>query len=69
MLNQHISVEGLFTVVLYTNVEKIGDSMDYSFITQNTGSNTGKSPMGMFNALKIPNDLELVRQAMINYEK
>ncbi len=69
MLNQNISVEGLFTVVLYTNVEKTGDTMEYSFITQNTGSNTGKSPMGMFPALKIPNDLELVRQAMINYEK
>jgi len=68
MMDSYISIEGLFTVVLFTNVSKTGDTMDYTFVTQNTGSNTGKSPMGMFDSLYIPNDLETVRTKMIEYE-
>ncbi len=68
MIDQYINIEGMFTVVLYTNVEKNGDTLEYSFITQNNGYNTGKSPKGMFDTLKIPNDLELVRTKMIDYE-
>jgi len=68
MMDSYISIEGLFTVVLYTNVTKSNDTMEYTFITQNTGSNTGKSPMDMFDSLFIPNDLEIVRTKMIEYE-
>ena len=40
----------------------------YLFETQNSGDNTCKSPKGMFDTPTIPNDLNLVKQAITNYE-
>jgi hypothetical protein len=68
MIDQYITIEGMFTVVLYTLLEKSGENMNYYFVTQNNGYNTGKSPKGMFSDLKIANDLEYVRKNMISYE-
>jgi hypothetical protein len=57
----------MFAVVLYTEAAKNQESVvEYHFITQNTGNNTGKSPDGMFD-LRIPNDLELIRSKMNEY--
>ena len=37
------------------------------FITQNDGANTGKAPKDMFGSVKIPNDLNLVAEAIEQY--
>lgn len=63
MLDDKITLEGLFSIVLYTHIE----DGRYSFLTQNTGQNTGKSPMGMFASETIPNDLMYVSKMMDEY--
>lgn len=55
MLDQQLTVEGCFDVVLLTSVE----GQEHYFITQSDGYTTAKSPEGMFEA-KIPNDLKSV---------
>lgn len=64
MLDEKITVEGLFTIVLYT----VRDENGYHFATQNNGNNTCKSPLGMFPENLIDNDLALVAEAIKNYE-
>lgn len=63
LLDEKITVEGLFTIVLTTRVEQ----GEYFFETQNNGRNTTKSPKGMFKENKIPNDLSIVTQAISSY--
>lgn len=65
MLNDKICIEGMFSIVLNTNVV----DGKYCFQTQNSGSNTSKSPEGMFSSLNIDNDLSLVYDAIKEYEK
>lgn len=62
LLDEKITLEGLFTVVLFTDIQKVQneEQLQYTFITQNDGTTTGKSPRGMFEALNIPNDLNEV---------
>lgn len=63
LLDEKITVEGMFTIVLKTNV------MDgvYSFLTQNSGHDTVKSPIGMFPTFAIDNDLKYVDEKIRNY--
>jgi len=63
LLDEKITVEGLLTIVLRTAV--INDQ--FVFITQNTGSDTTKSPIGMFADAHIPNDLAAVDAAICDY--
>lgn len=56
MLDEKISLEGMCTIVLRTSVE---DGV-YSFTTHNSGQDTVKSPVGMFEPDLIPNDLKIV---------
>jgi len=67
MMDNVVTLEGMFTIVLYTDVTKSESGMTYSFITQNDGANTGKTPKDMFGSVKIPNDLTLVAQAIEEY--
>jgi len=62
-LDKYITIEGLFMIVLGTQVV----DGKYYFITQNNGSNTLKSPEGMFPSLAIPNDLKYVADKIENY--
>ena len=39
----------------------------YSFATQNNGNDTVKSPMGLFSANEIPNDLKAVDEAIVKF--
>ena len=41
----------------------------YIFETNNNGQNTCKSPKDMFADFEIPNDLQLVRDAILEFEK
>ena len=53
MLDEKITLEGMFTTVLRT---VCADGSHY-FSTQNNGNDTVKSPMGMFDSQLIDNDL------------
>lgn len=69
MVDEKLTLEGLFAIVLYAKVKKDKDGeMQYVFETRNDGANTCKSPMGMFETADIPNDLKAVEEAIINYE-
>lgn len=62
MLDNVVTLEGLFTVVLYTEGEIEGGKIKRWFRTQSAGNDTAKSPYGMFPSLTIPNDLGLVAE-------
>ena len=64
MLDSTITLEGLFTYVLFTKIVKNEDeSVSYKFLTNADGTCTAKSPMGLFDRL-IDNDLSLVINAI-----
>lgn len=63
MLDNYVTVEGKFTVVLKTVVR----DGQYYFSTRNSGYDTVKSPMGMFESDLIPNDLKAVDDAIRLY--
>lgn len=63
LLREKITIEGLFTVVLRTGVNE----GKYYFYTQNSGKDTVKSPIGMFPAYAIDNDLNYVADKIRNY--
>jgi hypothetical protein len=63
MLDDKITVEGLFTIVLRTAVI----NGQYLFSTQNSGHDTVKSPLGLFNAEHIDNDLQAVDSGICEY--
>lgn len=62
MLDNQLTVEGLFSIVLLASVE--GDS--HKFITQSDGFTTCKSPMEMFEK-EIDNDLKFVDETIREY--
>jgi len=61
-----MQLEGRLEVVLYANVKKEGDKIDYIFETQNDGYNTARSPMGLFEPI-IPNDYNFIINKLLNY--
>lgn len=63
LLDEKICLEGMSTIVLKTNV---ADGI-YTFLTQNNGKDTVKSPAGMFPSYAIDNDLYYVDQKIRNY--
>jgi len=62
MLDNQLTVEGLFSIVLLAQVE----GSEHYFITNTDGSNPAKSPMEMFE-MKIPNDLKFVDTTIRDY--
>lgn len=60
LLDEKITVEGMYTIVLKTVVQ----DGKYYFQTQNSGHDTCKSPMGLFNNFLIDNDLKAVDTAI-----
>lgn len=63
LLREKITIEGLFTIVLRTQVI----DGKYYFLTQNSGKDTVKSPIGMFGSYAIDNDLKYVDEKIRNY--
>ncbi len=63
MIDEKITPEGLFTIVLKTAVS----DGQYFFITQNNGKDTVKSPEEMFATYAINNDLKYVDEKIRNY--
>lgn len=69
LLDDKVTLEGLFTVVLFTDIQKNKEKngLEYTFITQNDGTTTAKSPRGMFATFNIPNDLAEVLSKINTY--
>ena len=63
MLDEKITIEGLFTIVLKTVVS----DGKYQFSTQTNGMDTVKSPLGMFTEPLIENDLKMVDETIRDY--
>lgn len=63
LLDEKITVEGLVTIVLRTHVI----NGQYVFGTRNSGSDTTKTPLGMFEDEHISNDLMAVDKAISDY--
>lgn len=71
MLDSVITLEGLFTYVLFTTVQRTDDNSlpSYKFITNSDGTCTAKSPMGLFNDIYIDNDLNYVVNRIKEYNE
>jgi len=70
MLDSVITLEGLFTYVLFTKVIKDeSDGVKYKFLTNSDGTCTAKSPMGLFEDLLIDNDLDYVIKKITEYNE
>ena len=68
MLDNQITLEGLFTICLYTHVEENEDgTVSYNFITNRFKKYPAKSPDGMFNEIKIDNNLQKVVDTINEY--
>ena len=63
MLDQQLTVEGLFSIVLLAQT----DGKRHYFITQSDGTNPCKSPMEMFDDVEIDNDLKMVDNTIREY--
>lgn len=63
LLDEKIVMEGLVTIVLRTVVQ----NGNYLFSTRNSGADTVKSPIGLFDDELIENDLAKVDSAIFNY--
>lgn len=63
LLDEKITIEGMFSIVLRTAVV----NGQYLFCTQNSGSDTTKSPIGLFDDFHIENDLAAVDAAIFGY--
>jgi len=62
MLDNQLTVEGLFSIVLLCQVE----GTEHYFLTNSDGTNPAKSPMDMFE-MRIPNDLKMVDTTIREY--
>lgn len=56
LLNDKVCIEGMCTVVLRCVIE----NGQHFFLTQGTGTDVSKSPEGMFEGLKVENDLKMI---------
>ena len=63
MLDNYVTVEGKFTIVLETVVQ----DGKYYFSTHNSGQDTVKSPLGMFEDNYVDNDLKAVDTIIREY--
>ena len=63
MLDDKVVLEGMFTIVL----QSIVYDGKYLFMTQNNGSNTCKSPKGLFETDTIPNEMTEIVMAYNKY--
>lgn len=67
MIDNALTLEGLFSIVLFSKVKRTKEGVEHIFETRNNGENTCKAPEGMFDA-EIPNDLGYVKECIIRYE-
>lgn len=68
MMNNVITYEGMFTIVLYTFKREMKNGTEYGFTTNGDPNSTAKSPRGMFEK-EMPNDLSVVVEGIKKYEE
>lgn len=61
------TIEKEFAIVLFTDLIKSGDKMQYMFATNTDGVHCAKTPMSMYNG-NIPNDLNIVLEHIKKFE-
>ncbi len=67
LVDNVITMEGMFTVVLFTDVSTDAEgNRVYTFVTQSDGTTTAKSPEDMFD-FKVPNDIRSVIEQVDQY--
>lgn len=70
LIDNQVLLEGLLTVCLYTHVEESKDGVvTYSYLTNRFKKYPAKSPDGMFDEIKIPNDLSYIAKKLDEYYK
>lgn len=70
MLDSVITLEGLFTYVLFTRVVlNENNEPSYKFVTNSDGTCTAKTPMGLFSDILIDNDLDAVIKRIKEYNE
>lgn len=69
LIDNQVLLEGLLTVCLYTHVEETRDGVTYEFLTNRFRKKPAKSPDGMFEELKVPNNLQMVVDKVNEYYK
>jgi len=70
MIDNTLTLEGLFSIVLFGRVKRDEDgTLHYGFDTVTNGENTCKSPIDMFEETFINNDLQLVKDCITEYEQ
>lgn len=68
LIDNVVNLDGLFTTILYSEtLRNEQGKIEYVFRTHTNGSDTCKSPMGMFEEDYIPNDLAIVIDRMNEY--
>jgi AAA domain len=63
LLDEKITPEGLLTIVMRSMVI----NEQYVFSTKNSGNDTVKTPLDLFDDLHIPNDLAVIDKAIVEY--
>jgi hypothetical protein len=63
LIDNTVCLEGMATCVLHALIV----DGDYKFLTQSDGLHLAKCPLDMFRDKLIPNDLNLVKQVMVEY--
>lgn len=63
LLDEKVCIEGMFTIVLRAVVQ----NGKHIFLTQSSGSDVAKTPMGMFETTEIDNDIAVVDKAIREY--
>ena len=69
IMKDKVVAESKFNYVLTTEVVMEGDKPNYYFLTQNNGKKTSRSPIGVFEDLRIPNDFSYVLQKIKEHEE
>lgn len=63
LLDEKITIEGLVTIVMRAHCI----NGEYVFSTKNSGSDTVKTPVGMFDSEHIPNNIAAVDAAIVDF--
>lgn len=63
MLDNQLTLEGMFSIVLLCQTE----GAEHYFITNSDGTNPAKTPMEMFEDMRIDNDLKMVDKVIRDY--
>lgn len=71
MVDDVITLEGLFSTILFANVETdaLSKTQRYYFVTNADGQVKARSKYGTFKSLRIPNDLGYVKDCIVAYNE